>query len=128
MTMLNAINWFEIPAVDFERAVAFYDQILGEKLTVGEFAGTPMAFFNAEPQAVGGAIVKHPEHQPGATGPMLYLNAKTSANIGTILERIPEAGGKILMPFTPITPHGYMAIFLDSEGNRLALHAAPEEV
>jgi hypothetical protein len=40
------------------------------------------------------------------------------------LSNVEAAGGKVLMPKTQIAPeYGYMAIFLDTEGNRLAMHS-----
>jgi hypothetical protein len=32
-------------------------------------------------------------------------------------------GGKVLQPKHPIGPHGFRAVILDSEGNRVALHS-----
>jgi len=121
--MFNAINWFEIPSHDFDRAVTFYSQILGEELVRGQFSDMPYAFFAAEPTAVAGAVVKNPYLEPGANGPVIYLNTKTNANLSTVLERVTEAGGQILMPLTSIGPEGYIAQVLDTEGNRVGLHA-----
>lgn len=36
------------------------------------------------------------------------------------------AGGKIVVPKTEISPeYGHMAVFIDTEGNRVALHSVP---
>ena len=121
--MNNAINWFEIPSHDFDRAVTFYSQVLGEVLNRGEFGGMPYAFFAMEPTSVGGAVVKNPDLEPGALGPVVYLNTKTSANLGEAVGRVAEAGGTIIMPLTSIGPEGFIAMMIDTEGNRVGLHA-----
>jgi predicted enzyme related to lactoylglutathione lyase len=126
--MRNAINWFEIPATDFDRAVAFYSTVLGVEVMRGEFAGVPHGFLPADEAAVGGAIIAGPvvaggDAQAGAAGPVIYLNA--GKQIEAIVARIATAGGKVLSPVTPIPPQGHIAIFLDSEGNRVGLHQPP---
>ena len=41
-----------------------------------------------------------------------------------IVGRIEGAGGKVVMPKTQITPEiGYMAFFMDTEGNKVGLHS-----
>lgn len=78
---------------------------------------------------VGGAIVDSGGfHKPSATdGPLIYLNGNPDVQI--ILDRIEGAGGKIIVPKTQISPeYGYMAAFLDTEGNRIALHSVPENM
>lgn len=75
---------------------------------------------------VGGAIVYSGGfHKPSTTdGPLIYLNANPDVQI--ILDRVEKAGGKILVPKTPISDEfGFMAVIVDSEGNRIALHSIP---
>ena len=77
---------------------------------------------------VGGSIVKTEGfHIPSATdGPLIYLDANPDVNI--VLGRVEAAGGKVLVPKTQISEdYGYMAMFLDTEGNRIALHSVPEK-
>jgi hypothetical protein len=125
--MRNAINWFEIPASDFERAVAFYEQILAKPLHRELFMGVQQAFlpFDHQTGGVGGSIVaqQYIENNPvipSSTGSVLYLNA--DGQIDAMLERIVAAGGAIITPATPIPPTGQIAVFRDSEGNRIGLH------
>lgn len=127
--MANAINWFEIPAGDFERAVAFYRTVMGWPVPVGEFQGVPHGFFGTgEGGSVAGAIIARPvveggDAQAGHAGPVLYLNA--GDQIEAIVARVAAAGGQVLAPVTAIAPQGHVAIFRDSEGNRVGLHAPP---
>lgn len=123
---MHAINWFEIPTSDFDRAVTFYESILTCTMRRMEIPGAqepiPMAVFPATEQGISGALVYLKEHRPAAAGPLLYLNANPDLNV--ILSRIEEAGGRIIMPKTPLPNNfGYMAIFFDSEGNHMALHS-----
>ena len=123
----SAVNWFEIPTTDFERAVTFYETIFATKLhrmeiAAGTLTPTPMAVFPSSGAGATGALVYIPEHKHAAAGPLLYLNA--NPNLDVVLARVEEAGGKLLMGKTQLPNNfGYMAIFFDSEGNHMALHS-----
>ncbi len=122
--MKHLISWFEIPVRDMKRAQTFYEAVFGLKLEVMEVGnGLTMAIFPAEPGAIGGALCKHNEfYHPGESGCLIYLNANPS--IDAILDRVKEAGRPILVPKRKISPeHGSMAVFKDSEENRIALHS-----
>ena len=121
--MRNAINWFEIPATDFSRAVAFYRTVLGQDLRTGEFMGVPHGFFPADEQGVAGAIIAPPDAAPSTTGPLIYLNAGTE--LAAMVGRVGAAGGQVLLPETSIGEQGAIAVIRDSEGNRVGLHAPP---
>jgi len=125
--MANVINWFEIPAANFERACEFYSKVLdGEihqvEVPMGEKAGMKMGFFpHSAPESVGGAIVFGEGYEPSGKGAVVYLNG--GADLSVALSRVEQAGGKIMMPKTSIGENGFMAHFVDSEGNRIALHS-----
>lgn len=115
------VSWFEIPAIDFEQALAFYNHIYGFSMERATSQGYQMAFFPAD-SGIGGAIVAGPGSVPGDAGPLLYLNA--GDDLAKVLGRVEEAGGKILMPKTKISGEaGFFALFIDSQGNKLALHS-----
>ncbi len=120
--MANAINWFEIPASNYERAVKFYSTVLGAELQLFESNGTKMAFFPFEPQkSVGGAVTYGNGNEPSDKGSFIYLNG--GEDLAVPLARVEKAGGKILMPKTSIGENGFMAVFKDTEGNRVAFHS-----
>jgi predicted enzyme related to lactoylglutathione lyase len=126
--MKNAISWFEIPSTDLARAQKFYETIFGITLNQLDVANIKMRMFPLDDMmnGVGGAIVYNAEfYKPSTTdGPLIYLNGNPDVQI--ILDKIESAGGKILVPKTQISPeYGYMAVFLDTEGNRIALHSVP---
>ena len=119
---MSAINWFEIPANDFNRAKKFYSTILNTTLNdMKGIEGMHVAAFPAEDNSTTGAVVSSEHHQPGQSGSLLYLNAGN--DLSTALNRIESAGGNVLMPKTSIGEHGYIAQFIDTEGNRVALHS-----
>jgi uncharacterized protein len=119
--MDNAINWFEIPANDFDRAVKFYSNIMDVEMQVSDANGMPYAMFPVQ-EGVGGGIVKHEGFTPSDKGPLVYLNGGDDLN--TVLAKVEGAGGKVEMEKTKINDdYGYFAIFHDTEGNRMALHS-----
>ena len=128
MTFKNAISWFEIPSADIDRAQKFYETIFGISMIPMDFPQLQMRMFPTEgPMNVGGAICLSGDfYKPSAdSGPLVYLNANPDVQI--VLDKIEGAGGKIVVPKTEISPeHGHMAVFLDTEGNRVALHSIPQ--
>lgn len=118
----NALNWFEISVTDMERATAFYSTILDVKMEKMDMPGFEMTMFPSQAPHSGGALVKSDMHKPSMTGSVIYLNGNPDLQL--VLDRIPAAGGKVLMPKTQISPEiGYMAFFADTEGNAVALHS-----
>ncbi len=121
----NAINWFEIPALDINRAQKFYETIFSIKMeSFPEMMGMKMVGFPAEMGngKVGGALVQGQMHKPSQDGVIIYLNA--NPDMQPVIDRIESSGGKVAMPRTQISPEiGYMAFFIDSEGNKIALHS-----
>lgn len=117
----NSISWFEIPAINFQQSVDFYNNIFKMEMETNFDGNYAMAFFPSE-KGIGGAIVAGPGSTPGDSGPLLYLDAGEDLNL--VLERVGPAGGRIVMPKTLINEEsGHFAIFIDSEGNKLALHS-----
>ncbi len=128
MTFKNAISWFEIPSADINRAQKFYETIFGISMISMDFPQLQMRMFPIDnPMNIGGAICQSGGfYKPSEdSGPLVYLNANPDVQI--VLDKIEAAGGKIVVPKTEISPeHGHMAVFLDTEGNRVALHSIPQ--
>lgn len=130
MSFTNAISWFEIPATDLVRAQKFYETIFGIELQPLDLPNIKMRMFPLKDMmtGVGGAICDSGGfHKPSATdGPLIYLNA--NPDVQKVLDKIEAAGGKITVPKTLITDDiGHMAVFIDTEGNRIALHSVPAQ-
>jgi uncharacterized protein len=121
----NVVGWFEIPVVEMDRAVKFYETVFGFTLQREKLGPLDMAWFPAVEGGLGsgGSLVFHPDHyKPSTDGPLLYFTAH-SGDLSLELGRVEAAGGKVLQPKTLITPEiGYMGVFIDSEGNRVAIH------
>jgi len=117
----NFISWFEIPVIDFDQAVTFYSHIFSITMEKSISDTVSMAFFPVD-QGVGGAVISGSGSVPSTSGPLLYLNGGSDLN--TVLNKVEEAGGRIILPKTFINKDsGYFAIFIDSQGNKLALHS-----
>jgi uncharacterized protein len=120
----HALNWFEIPVDDFDRAKAFYSQLFDYEMQEMEMGPARMGMlpFTMGKDHVGGAIVKVDDFLPARQGALVYLNA--GEDLAPLLARVDEAGGKVLQDKTKITDEiGFYATFLDSEGNKVALHS-----
>ena len=124
--MNNAISWFEIPANDLARAQKFYETIFSVSLIPMDMPNIRMRMFPVDDMenGVGGAVVDSGGfHKPSATDwPLIYLNG--NPDVQQVLDKVDSAGGSIMVPKTEISPeYGYMAVILDTEGNRIGLHS-----
>ena len=119
----NALNWFEIPATDISRAKNFYENIFEIKMEEMEMSGMKYAMFPFDPTVgkIAGGLAQSPMHTPSSTGSIIYLNA--NPDLQNVLDRIEKAGGKVTMPKTSIGQNGFMAFFIDTEENVMALHS-----
>lgn len=118
----DVVTWFEIPAINFQQSVNFYNQIFGITMETRFNDNYAMAFFPVY-NGVGGSIVAGPGSTPGEAGVLIYLDA--GADLNVVLNKVEPAGGRVVMPKTFISDDaGYFAVFIDSEGNKLALHSS----
>ena len=129
--MQHAISWFEIPTTDINRAQKFYETVFQITMTPIDMENIQMRMFPLDNpmEGVGGALV-HTDgfHKPSGTdGVLIYLNGNPDVQI--FMDRVEAAGGKIFLPKMEISPeYGDMAIFIDTEGNRIALHNIPKSM
>ncbi len=118
----HPIHWFEIFVADLDRAVRFYQTVLGIELRRESEAGRPMAIFaSAVKEGVGGCLVRQPGREPTEQGALVYLDA--SGKLDACLSRVERAGGKVVQPKTDIGAPGFIALVRDSEGNLVGLHS-----
>ncbi len=128
--MNNAISWFEIGTTDLNRATKFYETIFGITLIPMDLENIKMRMFplNDMMTQVGGALVDSGGfHKPSSTdGPLIYLNG--NPDVQNVLDKVEAAGGKIFLAKTEISPdYGFMAVIIDTEGNRIGLHSVPQQ-
>lgn len=120
----NALNWFEIAVTDIARAKKFYETVFDIEMFQIEMMGMIMAFFPTDDSKgnVGGGLVQSDMHKPSMEGSIIYLNG--NPDLASALSKIEEAGGQVVMPKTFVSDTiGYMAFFIDTEGNKVALHS-----
>ena len=121
--MRNAVNWFEIPVADLDRAMRYYAEVLGEELRKHEMGGQQMAMFpyDCQNEGVGGALVEDPKRKPAAEGSLIYLNA--AGRLDACVERASRDGGEVVLPKTDIGDPGFIALIKDPDGNCIGLHS-----
>ena len=118
----NAINWFEIYVNDLAAQTQFYSKILGVDMIPAEMESSNMSLFPNDPEkSVGGALSQMEGCKPGPGGTIVYLNVE--GDLEGVLSRIPAAGGKVILPRKDISPHGFIGVFSDIEGNIVGLHS-----
>ncbi|GAA0748493.1 VOC family protein [Gaetbulibacter jejuensis] len=119
----NMVGWFEIPVNDMDRAKAFYEAVFKVDIQIVDFGGMLMGWFPYEEgkEGAAGTLIKQDTYIPSQEGTLVYFICEDVQNE---LDRIEAAGGKLYQPKTQISPeHGFMAAFIDTEGNRVALHS-----
>lgn len=123
----NVLTWFEIPVSDIDRARKFYETILDIEMVKRSDGNDEAVFFPFNPdviQATSGRITgvlsKTERNSPSGNGTVVYINA--SPGIQTVLDKVEQAGGKIIVPKIKI-PAGFIAVIVDTEGNKVGLHA-----
>jgi hypothetical protein len=121
---VNVLNWFEISVADIARAKKFYETIFSITMDEMEMMGMKMAMFPYDPMSgkLSGGLAQSDMHKPSAEGVKVYFNG--NPDLDTVLSKIEAAGGKVTMPKSKISDDiGYMAFFMDSEGNMIGLHS-----
>ena len=126
MASSNSVGWFELPVGDMDRAIAFYETIFQIKMERRQMEGLDMAWFPYDDQGSGaaGSLVYNEEfYSPSKEGVLVYFTSH-SGDLANELGRVEAAGGEVLIEKRQIAPDvGYMGVFIDSEGNRVALHS-----
>lgn len=117
------VGWFEIPVHDMTRAKAFYETVFKVDIVIHDLGGLLMGWFPFDESKPGatGTLIKQETYIPSQEGTLVYF---VSDNVQNELDRVEVAGGKIYQTKIQISEdHGFMGVFIDSEGNRIALHS-----
>jgi predicted enzyme related to lactoylglutathione lyase len=122
-TNMDKVVHFEIPFDDKKRAMKFYGDAFGWKLTdmaemsyvMAETVATNEKRRPTEPGAINGGLFPRPKEAPH---PVIYVGV---ASIDETLKKAQAAGGKVVTPKTPIPGMGAYARVSDPEGNVVGL-------
>jgi uncharacterized protein len=119
---MNPVNWFEIPVVDMTRAKLFYERVFDLQISMNQMGQLEMGFIPMDDNAYGaaGSLVKGEGYIPSHTGVLVYFGVP---DMESVMERIKQNGGRILLTRTSIGEYGFIAHFEDTEGNKIALHS-----
>ena len=119
--MTNQIVWCDIPVKDLDRAIKFYSAVLGQAVSKESFGEMNFGLLPHAQESVSGCLVVSAEAKPSADGPLIYLNCE--GRLDAAIASVEQHAGQIVQPKHQIGPHGFRAVVLDSEGNRIALHS-----
>ena len=117
----HTVCWVDIPVKDLERAIAFYTKVLGAEVTKQSRSGLKFGLLPHEDN-VSGCLYASKDNQPSIAGLLVYLSVE--GRLDAAIEAARSNGGRLLQPKESIAPHGFRAIIVDSEGNRIALHSS----
>lgn len=113
--MANPVTWFEIIGTDAIRLQKFYADVFGWKLSPPAAEMGNYSHFGGEGSGIGGGIGEDPQ---GSSRVSVYVEVDDPQ---AYLDKIARAGGKTLMPVTPIMPGVTIAMFADPEGHVIGL-------
>lgn len=116
--------WFDIPVKDLDRSVKFYSEVLGINVQKQSFEDVNFAVLEHK-EGNGGCLVPRGDEVATNGGILVYFNVH--GRIQDAVAKTTSHGGEIVLPVHAIGPHGFRAIVLDSEGNRIALHSQIDE-
>ena len=122
----NTLCWTDIPVTNLDRATKFYSAVLGKKVNKMSEGGFEYALLPHEEQNASGCLCVSgdsvgTENKPSQNGPLIYLSVE--GRLDDAVKIAKSNGGKVLEEKTQIGPHGFRAVIVDSEGNRIALHS-----
>lgn len=125
--MANTICWFDLAVANLERAQTFYSKVLDKQLEHCSEGGFTMAVFphSHESNDVAGCLYEKSDFVPNTSDLMIYFDV--NKRIHKAVAEVTANGGKIVSGVEAIGPWGFRAVILDSEGNKIALHAMEAE-
>ena len=123
----NTLCWTDIPVTNMDRAIKFYSAVLGHEVPKMSDGGVDYGLLPHEEQNASGCLCvgsdsAGSDNKPSQTGPLIYLSVE--GRLDDAVKAVESNGGKVLEEKHQIGPHGFRAVIVDSEGNRLALHSS----
>src|SRR5205823_10144005 len=123
----DTLCWTDIPVANLDRAIKFYSAVLGQDVGKMSEGGVEYGLLPHEEQNASGCLCVRGDsvgdkNEPSQNGPLIYLSV--DGRLEEAVNAARDNGGKVLQDRQPIGPHGFRAVIVDSEGNRLALHSS----
>lgn len=123
----NTLCWTDIPVTNLDRATKFYSVVLGKEVPKMSEGGFEYGLLPHEEQNASGCLCVSSdsagaENKPSQSGPLIYLSVE--GRLDDAVKAVRANGGKVLEQRQQIGPHGFRAVIVDSEGNRIALHSS----
>ena len=123
----DTLCWTDIPVTNLDRAIKFYSAVLGKEVRRLSESRMEYGLLPHEEQSASGCLVVRGDsggvdNRPSANGPLIYLSVE--GRLDEAVETARKNGGKVLRARQKIGEHGFRAVIIDSEGNRIALHAS----
>jgi predicted enzyme related to lactoylglutathione lyase len=123
----DTLCWTDIPVTNLDRAIKFYSAILGKEVRRLSEGRMEYGLLPHEEQNASGCLVVRGDsggvdNRPSANGPLIYLSVE--GRLDEAVETARKNGGKVLRARQKIGEHGFRAVIIDSEGNRIALHTS----
>ena len=125
----DTLCWTDIPVTNLDRAIKFYSAVLGKEVKQLSEGGSDYGLLPHEEQNASGCLCVRSDsggvdNTPSANGPLIYLLVE--GRLDEAVEAARQNGGKVLRARQQIGEHGFRAVVIDSEGNRIALHTSAE--
>lgn len=107
---MNRVVHFELPVEDPERSISFFGEIFGWKFHKWD---GPMDYWlvsTGEGVGIDGGMMRRNPGQPITT----TIDVE---NLDSILQRVGEKGGEVVVPKMAVPGVGWLAYFKDPDGN-----------
>jgi predicted enzyme related to lactoylglutathione lyase len=123
----DTLCWTDIPVTNLGRASKFYSAVLGQEVKKLSEGGMEYGLLpHGEQNASGCLCIRSDsggvDNTPSANGPLIYLLVE--GRLDEAVKAVRANGGKVLRARQQIGEHGFRAVVIDSEGNRIALHTS----
>jgi hypothetical protein len=116
--LANQIVWCDIPVKDLDRSIRFYAAVTGQQIAKQDYPNFSIGML---PDNSGCLYIPGKDNATSETGLLVYFDC--SGRLDEAVAQVQPHGGKVIQPRHQIGPHGFRALVLDSEGNRIALHS-----
>jgi len=123
----DTLCWTDIPVTNLDRAIKFYSAVLAKEVRRLSESRMEYGLLPHQEQNASGCLVVRGDsggvdNRPSANGPLIYLSVE--GRLDEAVETARKNGGKVLRARQKIGEHGFRAVIIDSEGNRIALHTS----